>query len=73
MSVFHSDKVILSGHPAVTDVIAEWYKTLEGRGRIVVRASGTEPYIRVMVEGESLDEINTAASEIAAAIRTHLI
>ena len=68
-----SMKRALDSHPAVTDVIAAWDKTLADRGRIVVRASGTEPYIRVMVEGESLDEINTAASEIAAAIRTHLI
>ncbi|MBP0981757.1 MAG: hypothetical protein J5968_06085, partial [Oscillospiraceae bacterium] len=43
------------------------------RGRVVVRASGTEPYIRVMVEGESETEIKKAANDIAAAISTHLI
>jgi len=68
-----SMKRALDSHPVVAEVISQWDKKLEGRGRIVVRASGTEPYIRVMAEGESLDEINEAAAEIAAAIRTHLI
>ena len=54
--------------PAVSAAIADWSRTLEGRGRVVVRPSGTEPYIRVMVEGESAAEIERAADEIAAAI-----
>ena len=54
--------------PAVSAAIADWSRTLEGRGRVVVRPSGTEPYIRVMVEWESAAEIERAADEIAAAI-----
>ena len=50
------------------DVYKRQSRTLEGRGRVVVRPSGTEPYIRVMVEGESAAEIERAADEIAAAI-----
>ena len=68
-----SMKAALNSHPAVIEAINSWQKTLEGRGRVVVRASGTEPYIRVMTEGEQLDEIKRAADEIAVAIRTHLI
>ncbi|MBQ2751254.1 MAG: phosphoglucosamine mutase [Oscillospiraceae bacterium] len=68
-----SMKRAYDSHPAVTEVISNWEKTLGDRGRIVVRPSGTEPYIRVMVEGESLQEIEQAAAEIAAAIRIHLI
>lgn len=68
-----SMKAALDSHPAVTGEIEKWQNTLSGRGRVVVRASGTEPYIRVMVEGESETEIKKAANDIAAAISTHLI
>lgn len=68
-----SMKSALTTHPAVCGEIDRWQKTLQGRGRVVVRASGTEPYIRVMVEGESADEITKAADDIATAISTHLI
>lgn len=68
-----SMKAALDSHPAVLGEIEKWQNTLSGRGRVVVRASGTEPYIRVMVEGESETEIKKAAEEISAAISTHLI
>lgn len=66
-------KAALDTHPAVCGAIAHWQKVLNGRGRVVVRASGTEPYIRVMVEGASEQEIAQAADDIATAISTHLI
>ena len=36
-------------------------KVLEGRGRVLVRASGTEPLLRVMVEGDSETEVKQIA------------
>ncbi|MEG1778409.1 MAG: phosphoglucosamine mutase, partial [Angelakisella sp.] len=45
---------------------------LEGRGRVLLRPSGTEPLIRVMVEGEELSELNEIANELAAAIKKYL-
>ncbi len=66
-------KAALDNHPVVCGTIDRWQQVLQGRGRVVVRASGTEPYIRVMVEGESEQEITKAADEIATAISTHLI
>ena len=45
---------------------------LEGRGRILVRLSGTEPIIRVMLEGEDYAEISRLANETAAVIKERL-
>ena len=43
---------------------------LKGKGRVLLRASGTEPVIRVMVEGEGRDLIAGLASSLADVIRT---
>jgi len=42
---------------------------LSGRGRVLLRKSGTEPLIRVMVEGPELDEVTGLANEIADSVR----
>ncbi len=68
-----SMKASLASHRVVCDEIARWEGVLQNCGRVVVRASGTEPYIRVMIEGEDAAQIETAADAIAAAISEHLI
>ena len=40
---------------------------LNGQGRVVVRPSGTEPVVRIMVEGERADEVRGHAESLAAA------
>ncbi len=55
-------------HREVLQAIDRVERSLAGRGRILVRPSGTEPLVRVMVEGDDHDEILQAASEISAAI-----
>lgn len=52
----------------VRTVIEKWSGKLGDDGRILVRASGTEPLIRVMVEGQDLAEIERIAKDIADAI-----
>ena len=43
---------------------------LNGKGRVLLRPSGTEPVLRVMVEGEPREAIESAAQSIAAAVKS---
>ncbi|UQZ90104.1 phosphoglucosamine mutase [Deltaproteobacteria bacterium Smac51] len=61
-----------STNPAVTEQVARISEHLGKRGRIVLRPSGTEPVVRVMVEGDDYDEINTLAEETAAIVEKEL-
>jgi phosphoglucosamine mutase len=54
--------------PSVREIAAAVERSFKGRGRIVLRASGTEPVIRVMVEGYDAKLVKRGAGEIAAAV-----
>ena len=54
--------------PRLLDRVKEMEATLDHRGRILVRYSGTEPLARVMIEGEDRDTIETMARELAQII-----
>ncbi|WP_392566124.1 phosphoglucosamine mutase [Utexia brackfieldae] len=56
-------------HPAVKQVTADIEQALAGRGRVLLRKSGTEPLIRVMVEGENIDEVQAFAEQLVAVIK----
>jgi len=53
---------------SVQAVIAEAEAQLAGRGRLVIRPSGTEPVIRVMAEGDDAAEVETVVDRICAAV-----
>jgi phosphoglucosamine mutase len=55
-------------HPAVATARAEAEQTLAGRGRLVLRASGTEPLIRVTVEADDAALVQRVAQAVAAAV-----
>jgi phosphoglucosamine mutase len=55
---------------AVRSAVAAVEGKLGDRGRVVLRASGTEPVVRVMVEGEAEPEVRRLAESLAAAVRT---
>ncbi|MDK2854864.1 MAG: phosphoglucosamine mutase [Bacillota bacterium] len=56
----------------IAAAVAGAEKALKGRGRVVVRPSGTEPLMRVMVEGEDAGLLRQIAEEIAAVIAAEL-
>ena len=63
---FHDDEDI-------KDAIRQVEAQLGDTGRVLVRVSGTEPLVRVMLEGESQQQIETLANEIAEVVREKLI
>ncbi|MBR6033907.1 MAG: phosphoglucosamine mutase [Clostridia bacterium] len=56
----------------IQKLIQETEKHFAGNGRVLIRPSGTEPVIRVMIEGEKQEEINEAAKKIAELIEKKL-
>ena len=58
--------------PELQRAIRESEQRLNGSGRVLVRYSGTEPLLRVMVEGERDDMIRDVANRIVDVVKTHL-
>ena len=52
-------------HPAVKEACARVTKAMNGRGRVLLRKSGTEPLVRVMVEGDDENMVRGYAEELA--------
>jgi len=57
--------------PALAAEFEKAEQQLKGRGRLLIRKSGTEPVIRVMVEGDDLVEVTTLANSLADAVRAN--
>lgn len=55
--------------PAIQSALLATEAKMAGRGRVLLRASGTEPLLRVMVEGEDAAEVLAAAQELANVVR----
>lgn len=55
--------------PGIAAALAAVEARLGAAGRVLLRASGTEPLLRVMVEGEDVTAVEAAAEELAAAVR----
>ena len=58
-----------AGVPAVQEAMARIERTMGGEGRVVLRPSGTEPVIRVMVEGRDEGVTRAAATELADVVK----
>jgi phosphoglucosamine mutase len=66
------DKDALDGAAAVWEAVAEVERALGDGGRVLLRPSGTEPIVRVMVEATTDAEARRRAEELARAVREHL-
>jgi len=67
-----TESVDLGEQPAIREAVRAAEAELGDRGRVVLRASGTEPLIRVMVEGESQASVDTLAARLAESVRAAL-
>jgi len=66
------EKVPVTAVPEIQASIARVESALDGRGRVLVRYSGTEPLLRVMIEGEDQASVQAWAEEIAESVRKAL-
>lgn len=72
LTVPNDKKDIYKTDSELISLIKETEDKLNGRGRVLIRPSGTEPLIRVMIEGENKEEINIMASNIINAIKNKI-
>jgi phosphoglucosamine mutase len=64
------DRAKLQNNALIDAAIAAAEQKLDGRGRVLLRPSGTEPVVRVMVEGEDAALVKSLATEIAGVVET---
>ena len=62
-------KIDFANLPEVKAAVLAAETALNGKGRVLLRPSGTEPLLRVMVEGEDAALVKQCADEIAAVVR----
>jgi phosphoglucosamine mutase len=72
MNVRVREKADFQRVPAVAAAIARVETAVAGRGRLLVRYSGTEPLLRVMLEGQDQNEIRAWAQDIVDVVKEHL-
>jgi len=63
-----AEKIDLHAIPGIQEAVRAAESELTGKGRVLLRASGTEPLIRVMVEGEDKALVDKLAGELAASV-----
>lgn len=60
-------------YPEIAEAIEELNKKFAGEGRVLIRPSGTEPMVRVMIEGKDKKQIDTEAKKLAALIQNIML
>ena len=63
----------LSRYPEIDEVVRDAEDQLGHRGRVLLRPSGTEPLLRVMVEGEDENQVTTLARALAERVENVLL
>lgn len=70
VKLFRTDDPL--NHPLIKQVVMDVEAELLNAGRVLLRMSGTEPLLRVMVEGEDQDLVNKMAEQIASVVKAEL-
>ena len=70
VNVSDATKKTYASNDKVIEVIEEINENLKDKGRTLIRSSGTEPLVRVMVEGEDITEIKGYAEQIVKVIKS---
>jgi len=65
-------KPVLESIPEIDRAIQENNRRLNGSGRVLIRYSGTEPLLRIMVEGEHASVVKDVADELARVVQAHI-
>lgn len=73
VNVTISQKMDVSVIPQVKTAVQQAELALAGKGRVLLRASGTEPKIRVMVEGEEASLVKKLADDIALVVKQYAV
>jgi phosphoglucosamine mutase len=66
------EKIPVEELSGVSTLVAETERELAGAGRVLLRYSGTEPKIRLLIEGRHGDRINAQADKIAGLIESQI-
>ena len=69
VNVRMAQRMNVCDQPPVKSALAEAEARLNGTGRVLLRASGTEPLIRVMVEGRDEQKVQSVAADLADVVR----
>ena len=72
INVKNVDKAAASTNQSVQDAVASAEKELGETGRVLLRPSGTEPLVRVMVEAASQEEADRVARSLADTVKNNL-
>ena len=72
VNVAVADREAIAGATAVWEAVEREGAGLEGRGRVLLRPSGTEPLVRVMVEAPTAEEADAVSERLAALVRREL-
>ena len=64
-----SRRIAIAEFPDLARAVARAERALERRGRVFLRYSGTEPLLRILVEGADADQVAAIADELEAAAR----
>jgi phosphoglucosamine mutase len=67
-----ADREAIAGAAAVWAAVEREAEGLDGRGRVLLRPSGTEPLVRVMVEAPSAEEADAACERLVGVVRREL-